>query len=524
MCFHDYLGNWRFNGQIAAVKKGNVYGMMPHPERTDCQLFKELFFLDLKIHEIMVSEHVSYKSTKQYLKLLPTTSKNVIVGPGENAGIVDIGNDYAIAIRVESHNHPTAIDPYQGAATGVGGIIRDIFTMGARPIALLDFLRFSKNSPLLPYAITGIADYGNCVGIPNVGGDLYESDIYKYNPLLNVACLGLVKHKDIIYGRVENIGDVLLYVGSRTGKDGVGGTSMASKELLEENDKSTIQHGDPFLEKLLLEACLEVNEAKLLVGMQDVGAGGILCSTVEMLQRGREKTKQNLGVLLNLDKVPVKETLTPTQVMVSETQERMIMAVKSTNISQIKAIFNKWDLECHQIGTVNNTGKYSLAVDDKVIYRRKLDSFEAQQIDWPLNDFELSNLPIEKVQNTTLWEEYDSSIGRRTIKGPLEPGHYAILDVPEAKQKLVLTWGNSVTDCYHSMRPIGRPLCLVNSLNFGNPMFRIKEFKEAVKKITKEATHHEIPVVGGNVSLYNATNGINIDGTVIILMLGLVYE
>ncbi len=510
------------NNQIAGVKRQNVYGIMPHPERTSDELFKLLLELDIKIYETMVSEHVSYKSTRKYLKQFLTKGQQVVVGPGENAGIVDIGNNYGIAMRIESHNHPTAIDPYQGAATGVGGILRDIFTMGARPIALLDFLRFSKDSHLIKDTIKGIADYGNCVGIPNVGGDYYVHDCYKQNPLLNVAAIGLVKLDEIIYGRVENEGDILLYVGSKTGKDGVGGTSMASCDLHDDIDKNSIQHGDPFLEKLLLEACLEVNHEKLLVGMQDVGAGGILCSTIEMVERGRNKTKENLGCVVNLEKVPLKEKLSFTQIMISETQERMIMAVKPMMISRIKTIFSKWDLECHEIGFVTSDGKYTLKQNSKTIFSKSMQKFVYPEINWELINYERSLIPQEKVKNKQLWEQYDSSIGCRTIKGPLESGDYSILDIPEAGCKIMLTWGSSVQFCYdHMIKKLAKPVCLINSLNFGNPKFRIKEFVDKVDEIAKQSKELNIPVIGGNVSLYNTTGDKSIDGTVVIVMMGI---
>ena len=262
--------------------------------------------LELGIFSAMWNEHCSYKSSRTHLKKLPTKGKQVIQGPGENAGVIDIGDDDAIVFKIESHNHPSFIEPYQGAATGVGGIIRDIFTMGARPIALLDFLRFGHDDHsqgLLKEAVRGIAGYGNCIGIANVGGDCYLEDTYSKNPLVNVACLGIVKKDNIIYGNVREEGDLLIYVGSRTGNDGINGAAMASEEFSSDSNmeelKSNIQKGDAFLEKLLLEACLEIVSEGLLQGMQDMGAGGLLCSSVEVVQRGRNKFGNNFMLFIN---------------------------------------------------------------------------------------------------------------------------------------------------------------------------------------------------------------------------------
>ena len=320
--------------------------MMPHPERSSDKTIKNMIkrlveytkenlnyqkIFETRISELMESEHISYKSTRKYLKNLYTDGHHVVQGPGENAGIIDIGNGYCLAMRIESHNHPVFIDPYQGAATGVGGILRDIFTMGARPIAILDFLRFGvdENSDrLLKSTINGISDYGNCFGVANVGGDLYRSEMYNKNPLVNVGCIGIVKKENIVYGNALEEGSYFIYVGSKTGSDGMNGACMASNEFTSDIDiesmKSNIQKGDPFLEKLLQEACNEITYLNLLEGMQDMGAGGLLCSSLELVQRGRDKTKRNLGCTLFVDKIPTKYKMDPCDRIISESQERML--------------------------------------------------------------------------------------------------------------------------------------------------------------------------------------------------------
>ena len=331
-------------------KDRKVFGMMPHPERnihntnfknilfkimgiSTFPLMQELF--DSKISNLLLSEHISYKSTKKYLKTMHTKEDWVVVPPGENAGIIDIGNDYCIALRIESHNHPTFIDAYEGAATGVGGILRDIFTMGARPIALLDFLRFGvddNSKILLTNAINGISYYGNTIGVPNVGGDLKIGETYNKNPLVNVACIGILKKENIIYGNALNDSECLIYVGSKTGEEGIDGAAMASKSF-SKNDKidelkSKIQKADPYLEKLLLEACIELSNKKLAVGMQDMGAGGLLCASYEVVHRGREKTSLNMGCDIYIDKIPIKYEMEPHNILISESQERMLIVGK----------------------------------------------------------------------------------------------------------------------------------------------------------------------------------------------------
>ena len=555
---YNNLNNGSYK-QIAGVcnKDHTIYGMMPHPERiaqgSDSNITFIYFFekilqsvniakhierpididigLSTEIDKIMCSEHVSYKSTGKYLSQLYTTGENVVQGPGENAGIVRIGGGYCIALRIESHNHPVFIDPYQGAATGVGGILRDIFTMGARPIALLDFLRFGKddyNSELIPKTIDGISYYGNCVGVPNVGGDFYRSQVYNKNPLVNVACVGLVKEENIIYGNALNKDSLIIYVGSKTGREGVGGADMASKSFSGANDihklKDNIQTGDAFLGKLLLEACNEIAEKKLAEGMQDLGAGGILCATIEVVERGRKKTAKNLGCELRLKKIPTKCKLTPSEMLISESQERMIIIATEKNKNAIMEVFKYWDLESDIIGTITETGCYCVINDDKIIYNKHFKDFHYPKMNWDdTKAFNYSNYALEKIQNTALWEQYDSMVGCRTIKGPLENGSYSVLNIKETGQKLIITWGSTFEECYQEMQnKKARALGLVNCLNFGHPSVSMGAFKILLEQLNESCKKYKVPVLGGNVSLYNATNDISIDPTIVLVMIGII--
>ena len=550
-----YNDNSYSNGSdrnIAGVcnKERLIFGMMPHPERTLSYQIKKIFteivlkeknkkniqtitFAD-KINELMNSEHISYKSTRKYLKRLYTEGQHVVQGPGENAGIINIGNGYCLTMRVESHNHPIFIDPFQGAATGVGGIIRDIMAMGSRPIALLDFLRFGtndNNKRLLENAVQGIAYYGNCIGIPNVGGSLEYNKIYNNNPLLNVACIGIVKKENIIYGNALNNESVLIYVGSKTGNDGIGGACMASNSFSKDTDldslKSNIQKGDPFLEKLLLEACMEITEKKLAEGMQDMGAGGLLCASLEVIQRGREKTGKNLGCEMYLNKVPTKskDDLSLCDCLISESQERMLLVVKPENVNMVFSIFEKWDLEASVVGKVTLTGHYTV-LNEKydVLYKEHIDSFSDPTQHW--EEIQQNNIyeKNKKEESMELWKNYDSTIGCRTLKGPLEKGDYSILDLPEANKKLVITWGEDFNNCLTRMIELkASPLAIVNCLNYGHPKDSIYDFATFVEDLSKKCKHHNIPVIGGNVSLYNATDGVSIKPTPILVFVGLMW-
>jgi phosphoribosylformylglycinamidine synthase II len=541
---------------IAGVcnKPKKIFGMMPHPERNNLD-FKNTFFqmlfyeeqmiepnyqmiFDKSIKELMFSEHISYKTTKKYLRNLHTKEPWVVQGPGENAGIVDIGKspdgtEYCIAIRIESHNHPTFIDPFEGAATGVGGILRDIFTMGARPIGILDFLRFgvdTNSNQLLNKAIQGISYYGNCIGVPNIGGDLYLHPSYNTNPLVNVGCLGILKKENIIYGNVKNNNNYLIYVGSKTGNEGINGAAMASNTFansdISEELKSNVQKSDPFLEKLLLEACCEIADNKLADGMQDMGAGGMLCATLEVVKRGIEKTEiQDLGCEIYLDKVPTKYDMEFNNILISESQERMLIVANETNLPKISEIFEKWDLEYSVIGKTNNSSKYQVYYNNKLLYSDNISNLDSPEdyINIPTKYIKVNQTQPTKIKNPHFWTMYDSTVGNRTLKGPDKPGHYAILDIYEVNKQLILTWGETFDKCYEKMKLFEnvKPLCIVNCLNFGDPKYSLYDLRETIIDLGSKCKLHNIPVVGGNVSLYNTTNTQSIRPTPILLMLGI---
>ena len=534
--------------------KKKIFGMMPHPERNNLD-FKNTFFqmlfyqeqiiepnyqmiFDKSIKELMFSEHISYKTTKKYLRNLHTKEPWVVQGPGENAGIVDIGKspdgtEYCIAIRIESHNHPTFIDPFEGAATGVGGILRDIFTMGARPIGILDFLRFgvdTNSNHLLNKAIQGISYYGNCIGVPNIGGDLYLHPSYNTNPLVNVGCLGILKKENIIYGNVRNNNNYLIYVGSKTGNEGINGAAMASNTFANSNVseelKSNVQKSDPFLEKLLLEACCEIADKKLADGMQDMGAGGMLCATLEVVKRGIEKTEiQDLGCEIYLDKVPTKYDMEFNNILISESQERMLIVANETNLPKINEIFEKWDLEYAVIGRTNNSSKYQVYYNNKLLYSDNIFNLDSPEdyINIPNEKNRDTSAPPTKIKNPNLWTMYDSTVGNRTLKGPDKPGNYAILDIYEVNKQLILTWGETFDICYEKIKLFEnvKPLCIVNCLNYGDPKYSLYDLKETIDDLANKCKKNKIPIVGGNVSLYNTTNTQSIRPTPILLMMGI---
>ena len=524
-------------------KDRTIFGMMPHPERnnndfkpvlykllfpSDKQITTQLYFHQ-KVMELMHSEHISYKSTRKYLKHLHTKEPWVIQGPGENAGIVDIGDGYSIAIRIESHNHPTFIDPFEGAATGVGGILRDIFTMGARPIAILDFLRFGTDEHsqnLLKGAIDGISYYGNCVGIPNVGGDWFVGETYNKNPLVNVGCLGIVKNDNIIYGNATEENQQLIYVGSKTGNEGIGGAAMASAVFGSEMDmakmKTNVQKSDPFLEKLLLEACCEIAEQKLAAGMQDMGAGGLLCATHEVVNRGRSKTKKDLGCNIFLHKVPTKYQMEPCNILISESQERMLIVAEKEHVDAIAAILNKWDLEFANIGQITLSGKYSVYNTTDLLYEDKMINARDITQDWELHKTGQDVCKLSKLSYPKLRQQYDSTVGNRTIKGLDSQDDYAILDIPENGKRLVLTWGEQFSICRNKLIEQGaKPLCVVNCLNYGHPKDSLGSLVQFTQELARDCKKCNIPVVGGNVSLYNSTDDKSITPTPVLLMMGI---
>jgi phosphoribosylformylglycinamidine (FGAM) synthase-like amidotransferase family enzyme/selenophosphate synthetase-related protein len=544
-CHNYVLENGSCIGGVCDKNK-RVFGMMPHPERTNNKAVKDIILRIMndskckklsilkekfkhEIKNLMNSEHISYKSTRKYLKNLYTQGSHVIQGPGENAGIIDIGDGYALALRIESHNHPTFIDPYHGASTGVGGIIRDIFTMGARPIALLDFLRFgsdSNSNRLLNESVRGIADYGNCIGIANVGGDCYIDETYKTNPLVNVGCIGIMKKENIVYGNVKNDGDVLIYVGRKTGNDGINGAAMASNEFKANTDvdslKDNIQHGDAFLEKLLMEACLEIVEAKLLQGMQDMGAGGLLCSSLEVVQRGRTKYKENFGCVINVDSIPEVGNMDSCDKLISESQERMLLVSKPECVERIFEIFNKWELEYSVVGNVNLTGKYKVISDDGELFSENVSNFDDPIEEWPTDNVSNVSKVMPEYANNDLWTNYDKSIGGRSIK--IGRGNlYTILDLREVNKKLVIAWGDDFDTCYYNVIwGGGKPVGLVNCLNYGHPKDSIGDMAAFLEELTTKCRKYDVPVLGGNVSLYNATDGKSIIPSPILMMIGLI--
>src|SRR6202789_1493962 len=384
------------------------HGLTPDEYEKIKQLLgdREPTLTELGIFSVMWSEHCSYKSSRVHLKRLPTRSKLVVQGPGENAGIVDIGDGWACAFKIESHNHPSFIEPFQGAATGVGGILRDIFTMGARPVAVMDSLRFGpisvhgnggaratqaeihKNHSVMEGVVSGVASYGNCFGVPNLGGEVKFEPCYSGNPLVNAFALGLVRRDQIFYGRASGEGNPVIYVGSKTGRDGIHGATMASEEFSEgsEAKRPNVQVGDPFLEKLLLEACLEAMKTGAIIGIQDMGAAGLTCSTCEMGARG------GTGVEIELDRVPQRETgMTPYEIMLSESQERMLLVAQKGREDEVFRVFEKWGLDAVEIGRVTNDGKMRVLhhgevvseipnealTDDAPVYKRPLERWEA---------------------------------------------------------------------------------------------------------------------------------------------------
>lgn len=481
------------------------------------------------IIEALHSEHCSYRSSKKYLKTFPITGPNVICGPGENAGIVDIGDNQAIVFKMESHNHPSFIDPFQGAATGVGGILRDVFTMGARPIALADVLAFGswdhpKTKFLLDGVVSGISSYGNCIGVPVVTGktDFHES--YNGNNLVNVMAVGLVNKDEIFYSTAK-IGDVY-YVGAKTGRDGIDGATMSSKEFSDEAEMP-VQIGDPFGGKILMEACLELVKTKAVLSMQDMGAAGLTSSSFEMA------AKAGLGIYLDLNKVPIREEMTTIEILLSETQERMLMILDPTKKREAIKIFKKWDLNFACIGKTNKTGRF--VVND--IIDLPID-IEAPEDNHPFKSTSIPYKRKEKVlfDKRSIWEQYDYGVGGNTLQGPGKD--VAIIRINDEKSIVICVGSNSrlcgmnpyvggktiVSDVYKKIKDAGAdPLAITNCLNFGSPKNPqvMGQFIECVKGIAHACEENEFPVVSGNVSFYNETSGNPILPTPVIGGIGL---
>jgi phosphoribosylformylglycinamidine synthase subunit PurL len=521
---------------------------------------------ELGIFSLMWSEHCSYKSSKAFLKKLPTKGKFVIQGPGENAGIIDIGDGLAVVFKIESHNHPSFIEPFQGAATGIGGILRDIFTMGARPIALLDSLRFGplvdpRNRAILDGVVSGISSYGNSIGVPTVGGEVYFNECYSRNPLVNVFCLGLAEKDKIFYAKAEGVGNPVLYVGSKTGRDGIHGATMASAEFGKETEQKrpNVQVGDPFKEKLLLEACLEVMDKGLIVGIQDMGAAGLTCSTAEM------PAKSGTGISINLDLVPQREQgMTPYEIMLSESQERMLLVAKKENVAEVQRVFAKWDLDAVDIGRVTAGRNLQVSfrgetvvdvpVDAVVnlcpVYRRpsRKPAYlrTVQKLELPPAPENPGASLLKVIASPTIaskkwiFRQYDHMVQTNTV---LLPGaDAAVLRIKGLKKGLAMTLDGNALYCYLNPRSGGsiavaeacrnlacvgaRPIGVTNCLNFGNPEKPeiMWQFRKTVEGMAEACRVFEIPVTGGNVSFYNETEGISVHPTPVLGIVGLIDD
>jgi len=521
---------------------------------------------ELGIFSLMWSEHCSYKSSKIHLDKLPVEGKNVIQGPGENAGIIDIGNGLAAVFKIESHNHPSFIEPYQGAATGVGGILRDIFTMGARPIVLQDALRFgplskAKNKSIMEGVVSGISGYGNSIGIPTAGGDVYFNDCYSLNPLVNVFALGIAQKDKVFYAKAEGAGNPVLYVGAKTGRDGIHGATMASAEFGEdlEHKRPNVQVGDPFMEKLLLEACLEVMDKDLIVGIQDMGAAGLTCSTTEMA------SKSGTGIEIDLDLVPQREEgMTPYEMMLSESQERMLIVAKKDRVEEVQRIFAKWDLDAVIIGQVIDGGRLKVRSGGKTVVDIPVEAIidlcpvykrESRMPHYFQSANELGSVPepddynqafLALLSSPTISEkewvrrQYDHMVQVNTVFLPGTDA--AVIRIKGTNKALAVTLdGNSlytylepktggkiaVAEACRNLACVGaRPVGVTNCLNFGSPEKPeiMWQFKEAIEGISLACKTFNIPVTGGNVSFYNDTNGISIYPTPVLGIVGIVDD
>ena len=533
-------------------------------------LGREPTFTELGIFSAMWSEHCGYKNSKRLLKLLPTEAPWVIQGPGENAGVIDIGDGLALAFKIESHNHPSAVEPYQGAATGVGGILRDIFTMGARPVAVLDSLRFGDlDSPRVRYlfsgVVRGIGDYGNCVGIPNIGGEVFFDRAYDGNPLVNAMCLGVMKTDEMIKGEASGTGNTLMAVGARTGRDGIHGATFASEELSEDSDEASrprVQVGDPFTEKLLLEASLELIGSGHIVGIQDMGAAGLTSSASEMAGRSGS------GVELDVSKVPVRETgMTPYEILLSESQERMLVVAKSGHEAGVSEILEKWELRAESIGQVTDDGRFRVLEDGVVVadipalpltegcptYEQDgiedniiiaLRSFNLSRILKKEGDLSSEFLELLGSPNVAsrawIYEQYDTTVRTNTVVRP--GGDAGVIRFRGSNRGVAATTDCNGRYCYLDPREGGKaavaeaarnvacvgavPTAVTNCLNFGNPMKPANYFqlREAVRGMAEACAYFETPVTGGNVSLYNETGGKAVYPTPVIGMIGIIED
>ena len=556
------------------VKESKIYrewGLTDEEYGTICdKIFHRLpNYTETGLFAVMWSEHCSYKNSKPVLRKFPTTGPQVLQGPGEGAGIVDIGDGQAVVFKAESHNHPSAVEPYEGAATGVGGIIRDIFSMGARPIAILDSLRFGeldneRTKHIFEEVVAGISGYGNCIGIPTVGGETVFDPCYRGNPLVNAMCVGLIDQKDMQKGQAAGVGNSIMYVGAKTGRDGIHGATFASEEFKEEEEaqRSAVQVGDPFMEKLLMEACLECiyDYSDALIGIQDMGAAGLVSSSSEMA------SKAGSGLLLNLDDVPQRETeMTPYEMMLSESQERMLLCIKKGEEQRIVDLFKKYELDAVVIGEVTDDGMYrlshagkmvaelpvdALAEDAPVYYKptaepARIAAFAAMENYKPIFTSAQDTLVALLQQATvaskkSVYDTYDSMVRTSTVVGPGSDA--AVVRVRGTNKAIAMT-----TDCngrYLYLNPEiggqiavaeaarnivasgGKPLAITDCLNYGNPdkpeIFW--ELSTSADGISEACRQLDTPVISGNVSLYNETDGEAVYPTPMIGMVGLIED
>ena len=543
------------------------HGLKKEEYKKICELLKRIpNITELGIFSAMWNEHCSYKSSRLHLKKLPTKGKQVIQGPGENAGVVDIGDNDAIVFKIESHNHPSFIEPYQGAATGVGGIMRDVFTMGARPIANLNSIHFGspqhkKTKNLLRGVVHGIGGYGNCMGVPTIAGQTSFDSSYNGNILVNAMTLGLVKKDKIFYSKAAGINKPVIYVGSKTGRDGIHGASMASASFDEkiEEKKPTVQVGDPFTEKLLLEACLELMAGDSIISIQDMGAAGLTSSSIEMASKG------SLGIEINLNKVPCRETkMTPYEIMLSESQERMLIVLENGKEEQAKKIFDKWNLDFAVIGKTTKSKKIELYFDDKKVadipvntlvenspmYDRKWKKAKLPKKN-KFNKENLKNLKIIDVLNKILsnpnvcskewiWQQYDHTVMGDTIQKP--GGDSGVVKVHGTDKAVAASVDSSAVYCwahpstggkqvvcesFRNLISVGaKPIAITNCLNFGSPENEdnMGEFVECVQGIGEAAEYLKFPIVSGNVSFYNQTKEVGIKPTPSIGGVGLIKD
>ena len=543
------------------------HGLKKNEYKKICDLLKRTpNITELGIFSAMWNEHCSYKSSRFHLKKLPTKGKNVIQGPGENAGVIDIGDNDAIVFKIESHNHPSFIEPYQGAATGVGGIMRDVFTMGARPIANLNSIHFGspqhkKTKNLLRGVVHGIGGYGNCMGVPTIAGQTSFDESYNGNILVNAMTLGLVKKDKIFYSKAAGLGKPVIYVGSKTGRDGIHGASMASAVFDEkiEEKKPTVQVGDPFTEKLLLEACLELMSGDSIIAIQDMGAAGLTSSSIEMASKG------NLGIEINLNKVPCRESkMTPYEIMLSESQERMLIVLENGKEDLAKKIFDKWNLDFAVIGQTTKSKKIELFFDEEKVadipvntlvenspmYERKWKKSKLPK-KIKIKKEQFKNLKIITVLNKILsspnvcskewiWQQYDHTVMGDTIQKP--GGDAGVVRVHGTNKAVAASVDSSAVYCWahplsggkqivceswRNLIAVGaKPIAITNCLNFGSPENEenMGEFVECVQGLGEASSYLDFPVVSGNVSFYNQTKDVGIKPTPAIGGVGLIKE